>query len=87
MVNHLKDNIGLSKQERQNITTAIFGKNGLAYSENEVVFETKKNILLEQLAELPEPSKYIDSMLKPTWNQTLSYMWTNNNTESMNHVY
>ena len=100
---HMKDNVseylkksfGSTDKQRSDIISKLFGNNGLAAAEDSFEFESKSENLI---SENPEFARYFDSRLK---NRLLEHehvnkpkkqlqherLWTNNNCESMNHVF
>ena len=87
---YLKNSLGSTDKQRSDIISKLFGSNGLVAAEE---FESMSGNLI---SENPEFARYFDSRLK---NRLLEHvnkspkqlqherLWTNNNCESMNHVF
>jgi hypothetical protein len=90
---YLKNSLGSIDKQRSDIISKLFGSNGLVAAEDSFEFESKSENLI---SENPEFARYFDSRLK---NRLLEHvnkpkkqlqherLWTNNNCESMNHVF
>nr|XP_039265581.1 uncharacterized protein LOC120341177 isoform X1 [Styela clava] len=90
----MKNKVGLNVSERRRINETIFGRTGIITTEKEESFE-KKTLDLLHNTENPSLRNYLVRRVLPlikkgifcvTKNKQLSAHWTNNNTESMNHV-
>ena len=90
---YLKNALGSTDKQRSDIISKLFRSNGLAAAEDSFEFESNSENLI---SENPEFARYFDSRLK---NRLLEHvnepkkqlqherLWTNNNCESMNHVF
>ena len=94
---HLRDKVGVSKPDRQIIMSDIFGDNGLINADDTFIYEQRTHILLEKLSVtcpdfLPYFNKRVIPLLKDgvvdvVRKTAVSSSWTNNNAESLNHVF
>jgi hypothetical protein len=97
----MEDNVGYPIQSRQNVTNAIFGKDGIVYSTDIDIYNTRVNRLRQEINKLDEKENgkcfqtYFDQKLlpllekhviEPTRTGKITANWTNNNSESANHV-
>ena len=99
---HLKENTGralqrdVSEATQSIIINKIFGSDGLTNTNDEVVFDCKITLLEQQLIQLaPNFKTYFTDKLVPklrnnllitSRNDDIRLGWTNNNSESANHV-
>ncbi|XP_053374086.1 uncharacterized protein LOC128546783 [Mercenaria mercenaria] len=98
---YLEDHVGYPKQERQQITSAIYGEDGLTFTGDMDAFQYKLERLNEKIETLD--SKVGDKKFKPYFSDRLLPVlksqviepcnkgkiergWTNNNCESANHI-
>ena len=94
----LQDKFGYSIKDRQTTLSSLFGANGLADAKEDLTFEIRqlraRNIIISNT---PLILEYYDNRVKPMLEMNLQTRpktgllktnnpWTNNNTESANHV-
>ena len=95
-INYLTDKVGVTSDVRLEITNSIYGENSMAGATDDIIFEIRRDrtlALVEQHA--PTFLTYFNTFITPklkdnmrTYNQhpTINPKWTNNNSESMNHI-
>ena len=95
-INYLTDKVGVTSDVRLEITNSIYGENSMAGATDDIIFEIRRDrtlALVEQHA--PTFLTYFNIFITPklkdnmrTYNQhpTINPKWTNNNSESMNHI-
>ncbi|XP_065321173.1 uncharacterized protein LOC135928628 [Gordionus sp. m RMFG-2023] len=93
----LQDKEGMDSRTREDIVTKIFGKEGLVFSLSDKIFGEKVEKLRDYCRDKQfiKLLKHIDASLKnnlflyvylPLKNKVISYLYTNNNCESLNNV-
>ena len=88
--------LGTCEPDKREILTLIFGKRGICASDTDVIFDQRvdatKSIVEEKS---PNATYYVfhkivpllkETVVKPYQQGVVSYNWTNNNSESLNHV-
>lgn len=97
LLDYLKDTIGMPSDQRQHLISSIFGQNGLAHSDNSIIFDIRLEDTKNLTTDYPRLQQYLDSRLIPLLRQNMKTAetpnllgvdghWTNNNCESLNHV-
>lgn len=90
---HLRNKIGCNDQLRTNILNNLFGPNGLTSAIDPSDFHIKARDISRNY---PEFDSYFQTRLKdrlfhyvniPNWQLDYNRLWTNNNCESINHVF
>ncbi|CAG2210310.1 unnamed protein product [Mytilus edulis] len=91
---HLKNKVGCNDKDRLQIIDNIFGSNGLVTTDDSVEFDLKSNEIAEKY---PQFATYFKANLKYRLFDHVSVpmkqlknqdrLWTNNNCESINHVF
>ena len=96
--NYLTDKIGVPHGPKLNILSAIFGDKGLIHSGSEVVFETRLELAYREMQKTaPEFRSYFETHVLGKIKDNLaasqlphladvSWPWTRNLAESLNHV-
>lgn len=95
-LDYLKDSVGASVSQRTPALAAIFGSDGLIDATDPVVFEIRRDRVRQTIAaDCPGFSDYFETRLLPKMtnnmttaagNNFVSTRWTNNNSESLNHI-
>ena len=99
---HLRENtsrklseLGVSEHNKKDIVNSIFGHRGICASDNELILEERVKHARKLVNEkIPIASTYIDklvpqiieSVVKPQQAGVITFDWTNNNSESLNHI-
>jgi hypothetical protein len=98
----LQNKVGLAAAGRKQVAQAIFGQHGAVAAENHDVFHQRIEAVKELVAGLtPNAAKFNEEylygrrqlvqllrtgVLEPNMKHGIGYQWTNNNSESANHV-
>ena len=94
---YLINKVGVPESLRRELMSKLFGDNGVVSADDSVVFDERMADVL-QICNNKDAAlfvKYIDKRLKsallehvmkPRWDRQVQESWTNNNTESANHV-
>ena len=95
---YLKDKVGVCDTDRCAIIRDIFGKDGLSESDDELLFDCRLQTVLDTIDTLtPAFTKYFKDTIVPLLQNNITVSrkvglqppprsWTNNNSESVNHV-
>ena len=96
---HLTNKIGLAEKNRATIMTKLLGNNGAASADDTITFDEKIKEVLTACEAIEDQQlqllSYLDkrivptlktNVLQPRWTRELEDKWTNNNTESANHI-
>ncbi len=94
---HLRDKVGVSKPDRHKIMNDLFGTNGLINADDTFIYQQWTEMLLEKVSVtcpnfIPYFKKRVIPLLKDgvvnvVRKTEVSSSWTNNNAESLNHVF
>ncbi|CAC5363955.1 unnamed protein product [Mytilus coruscus] len=95
---YLQNKIGVEVKERNQIMDNIFGKDGVVNANNTVDFKDKSTSFKEQIDQYPKLAKNFTENFKPRIQTFVNEprrknkdksgkLWTNNNAESINHVF
>jgi hypothetical protein len=95
---YMQDKIGIDNKERLRLMDIIFGPDGLVDADTSLQFEEKATTLKDDLCKYPKLADYFDKQVKPRLKSFVNIprrendeigqkMWTNNNSESINHVF
>ncbi|VDI20421.1 Hypothetical predicted protein [Mytilus galloprovincialis] len=92
----MKNGVGMHRKDRLDIEQRIFGRNGISNADDSAVFEEKCEEVEEFCKEkFPSLKGYFSTVLKPVLKGKIyepqnagriEREWTNNNSESYNHV-
>ena len=92
---YLKNTVGMRQQERNVVKSEIFGARGLVSVSDTTIFDFQVEGLCSKYKKHPEFIKYFKSRLapilrecvvEPNIHRSTGIDWTNNNSESLNHV-
>lgn len=94
----MQNRVGVDSKERKEIMDSLFGTLGIVNADDTIDFETKSVELKDKLAEYPQFKTYFEKRLKERINSFVNVprrhnkemsekLWTNNNAESINHVF
>ena len=90
---YLKNTLGCNDKLRSDVISMIFGSSGLVSADDSFEFDTKSKDLTDKV---PEFASYFnrrlkdrlrDHVIKPNTQLKHDRLWTNNNCESVNHVF
>lgn len=89
LIRQMTDKIPKNTQERNEIIHKIFGPNGVASADNSAVFDERNELLKTSLEGhedfLEYYVKYVQQKISEHCVNEQDQLWTNNNTESINH--
>ena len=97
MTRVLRDKVGSSTKTRGRMIQSVFGTKGIIRASTQAIFEERVSNTKRLVHELfPEFSEYFDNQLLPLLQENMTTVinrpevahgeWTNNNSESLNHV-
>ena len=90
--------MGVDSKERAEIIELLFGTEGIVNADDTIDFETKSVELKNKVQDHPQFINYFNHQLKDrldsfvnvpsrNYNEMSDKLWTNNNAESINHVF
>ncbi|CAH1245863.1 PIN4 [Branchiostoma lanceolatum] len=95
-LDYLRDKVGAPNSVRKTILSTIFGDCGITHAESRVIFEQRKDRAEATIRdEAPDFLRYFNQTLEPVLDENFQTVlnrpevpdgWTNNNSESINHV-
>jgi hypothetical protein len=100
-LNYMEKNVGYSKSNRQRITSAIYGEDGLLFAGDTDTFDFRLEKLKEKIASVDSKTRkkfmpyFNDKLLplltefviNPANDDKIQRGWTNNKCESANHIF
>ena len=98
-LNHyIQDKIGIDTKQRQHLMNVVFGQDGLTNADTTLMFEERSTIVTAEMKEYPALCQYYEKQMKPRIQSFVHEprrnqkefdqpLWTNNNSESVNHIF
>ena len=94
----MQDKVEIHTKERQLLMDVVFGPEGLADADKSVVFEEKSTQVVDEMKDHPSLCNYFERQMKPRIQSFVTaprrnqrefgeQLWTNNNSESVNHIF
>lgn len=95
---YMQDKIGIDTKERQHLMNVVFGQDGLTNADTTLMFEERSTMVTEEMKEYPALCQYYEKQMKPRIQSFVHEprrnqkefdqpLWTNNNSESVNHIF